>query len=274
MITKGNFLLLELPEFRPWILKQHITRGISRLQVHHTWLPNYSTRKGQDHFKCLEGMRNSHLANGWSGTGQNITIFEDGKVAISLDRDLNKVPAGIAGANTGAICVEIIGDFDKGRDDMTSLQREAVGHVYACLASKLKIPVDTDHIVYHAWYTPSGSFLGDYVPNISSKTCPGTNFWGMGNTVASAKKGFLQDVQYEYDKLKESGDDAMTTVEKLEFDNLVKKVAKLEEETKKIPAPKWFVSEFGSSDLGGKISDPSFTLEGWRTLAVGLRVGK
>ena len=40
------------------------------------------------------------------------------------------------------------------------------------------------------------------------------------------------------------------------------------------PAPKWFVNEFGSADLGGKISDPNFTDEGWRAIAVTIRATK
>ena len=70
--TKGNFLLLDKSEFRDWLKKQVVTRSIKTLQVHHTALPNYTTRQlvngvaKQDVFKCLEGMRNSHLSAGWS----------------------------------------------------------------------------------------------------------------------------------------------------------------------------------------------------------------
>lgn len=152
LIQKGNFLLLEKSEFREWLKKQTVIRPIEYLQVHHTYLPNYSTRRNQDPFKCLEGMRNSHLASGWAATGQNISVLEDGRIAISLDRHLNRIPAGIKGANNGAICVEIIGNFDSGGDKMTNAQKEAVIHLYACLAEKLNIPIDTNHIVYHHWY--------------------------------------------------------------------------------------------------------------------------
>ncbi|MEB3103098.1 glucosaminidase domain-containing protein [Ferviditalea candida] len=62
--------------------------------------------------------------------------------------------------------------------------------------------------------------------------------------------------------------DEMTAEEKKAFDVLAAQVAKLAE---KIPAPQWFVTEFGSTDLGGLIHDPKFTEEGWRTLAVSLR---
>lgn len=57
-----------------------------------------------------------------------------------------------------------------------------------------------------------------------------------------------------------------------ELNRLTKRVSDLEAVAKRVPAPKWFVSEFGSADLGGVISEPEFTLEGWRTLAVGLRI--
>ncbi|WP_081671763.1 M15 family metallopeptidase [Paenibacillus antibioticophila] len=61
---------------------------------------------------------------------------------------------------------------------------------------------------------------------------------------------------------------------KEELAKLTKRVDVLEKAAERVPAPKWFIDEFGSGDLGGVISDPEFTLEGWRTLAVGLRVGK
>ncbi|MNW50982.1 Peptidoglycan L-alanyl-D-glutamate endopeptidase CwlK precursor [compost metagenome] len=63
-------------------------------------------------------------------------------------------------------------------------------------------------------------------------------------------------------------------VMKEELAKLTKRVGELEAAAKRIPAPKWFVAEFGSGDLGGVISEPAFTVEGWRTLAVGLRVSK
>ncbi|MNW55605.1 Peptidoglycan L-alanyl-D-glutamate endopeptidase CwlK precursor [compost metagenome] len=70
-------------------------------------------------------------------------------------------------------------------------------------------------------------------------------------------------------------DDAeMTATEKAAFEKIVSRVEVLEAAAKRVPAPKWFVAEFGSADLGGKISDPEFTLGEWRVLAVGLRISK
>jgi hypothetical protein len=161
MKQQGNFLLLERSEFKDWLDKQKVTRKITTLQVHHTWSPNYSTRKNQDPFKCLQGMRNSHLANGWSGTGQHFSVLETGQIAISLDRNLNTTPAGIKGANTGAICAEIVGKFDIGGDTMLETQKQSVIHLYACLANKFDLTVDTEHIVYHHWYSSEGVKIVD-----------------------------------------------------------------------------------------------------------------
>ncbi|MFC5402118.1 glycoside hydrolase family 73 protein [Cohnella soli] len=66
-------------------------------------------------------------------------------------------------------------------------------------------------------------------------------------------------------------EEAMTSDEKKAFDALAARVAKLE---KRDAAPDWFVKEFGSADLNGKIGDPRFTEEGWRSLAVLLRLRK
>ncbi|WP_342422381.1 peptidoglycan recognition family protein [Paenibacillus sp. FSL E2-0178] len=202
MRQQRNFLLLERDEFKDWLDKQNVNRTIKYLQVHHTASPNYTTRKHQDEFKCLEGMRDYHMiTNGWSATGQNITTFENGKIAISLDRDLNKTPAGIGGFNTANMCIENIGNFDKNGDIMTDEQKKTIVHLYACLAKKFNIPVDTDHIVYHAWYDVNGKRLSDYIPGKSKKTCPGNAWFEDGNTIAAANKGFIPAIKAELERL-------------------------------------------------------------------------
>ena len=71
------------------------------------------------------------------------------------------------------------------------------------------------------------------------------------------------------DKLRTvKGDDQIMEELKKQVAELKKNVDEL---TKKIPAPDWFVDEFGSADLNGLINDPKFTMEGWRTLTVALR---
>ena len=275
MLTKGNFLLMESSELQRWLQQQKITRLINKLQVHHTWLPNYSTRRNQDHFKALEGIRNTHLANGWTATGQNITVFEDGKIAISLDRDLNKTPAGIKGANTGAVCIEIIGNFDIGGDRMTDEQRQAVLHLYACLAIKLNIPINTNNIVYHAWYTSSGQWIGDYVQGRSSKTCPGTNFFGDGNSRLAASQGFIPAVKAEVMRIQLGGDEPMTAAEKQRMDDLQATVdaqakwIEVEKAKSNMECPAWAKAAY--EFYKPYISDTTGSYDFWRQLVINYR---
>ena len=44
-------------------------------------------------------------------------------------RSLNTIPAGIKGANTYGVCIENIGNFDKGKDTMTPAQRNSIALV-------------------------------------------------------------------------------------------------------------------------------------------------
>ncbi|MNS66842.1 N-acetylmuramoyl-L-alanine amidase [compost metagenome] len=236
MKQQGNFLLLERNELQAWIAQKEVTRKIDRLQVHHTWVPNYSTRKGQDHFKCLEGMRTSHLKNGWAATGQHFTTFEDGKVGISIDRDLNRTPAGIKGANSRAVCIEHVGNFDTNGDTLSDEQKKTIVFLYALLSDKFNLPVDTEHIVYHHWYSADGTQIVDLKTGKSissklpSKTCPGTNFFGDGNTVAAANKTLIPMIKAELNNLKiKVEDEPMTPAEKKDYDELKSAVAKLTE---------------------------------------------
>jgi hypothetical protein len=70
-------------------------------------------------------------------------------------------------------------------------------------------------------------------------------------------------------------DQPMTAAEKKAFEDLqgvVKNQAdRIEELEKLVAAPSWFVKEFGSANLDGKISEPQLTNEGWRVLAISLR---
>jgi len=82
------------------------------------------------------------------------------------------------------------------------------------------------------------------------------------------------------DKMEEG--EPMTAEERKEMDDLKKQVRKQNEEIEaqakalaaavgRIEAPTWFVQEFGSDDLGGLMSEPVATKEGWRNIALSLR---
>ena len=120
MKTQNGFTLLESEkEFKEWLDKQYPTRKITRLQVHHMGLPDYSTWNNTDkrvygdnrelgRTKSLDSYGKATW-NSPDGHGhyiaQHFNIFPNGK--ITTGRNLNSTPIGIAGWNTNAICVEI-----------------------------------------------------------------------------------------------------------------------------------------------------------------------
>ena len=173
-------------EFKSWLAKQRITRKVNRLQVHHMWMPDYSCWEKDNALRRQHNTKDFHMhANHWDDIAQHFSIFPNGHIVTG--RSLNKTPIGIRGWNTNAICVEIYGNFDKGHDKMTTKQKEAVIGLYGELCKKFDIEVDSTHIRPHCWFTAGGTFLGDYNASRSAKTCPGTNFMGIGNT----KKAFV-----------------------------------------------------------------------------------
>ena len=174
-----------ISEFEKYVDDLRVSRDISLIQVHHTYSPSYKQFTGNNHITLQSNMRSYHIkTNGWSDIAQHFTIFPDGVVVTG--RSLEMIPAGIKGANSGAICIECLGNFDRGGDKMRDLQKCAIAAVIRILADKFGINPETG-IVYHSWWTSDGKKIGDYNATKSSKTCPGTNFFG-GNSRSSFEK--------------------------------------------------------------------------------------
>lgn len=186
METKYNFTKMSLAEFGPWLQRQRVARNIQTIQQHHTWKPYYLTFK-RNHFDLQTGMRNFHVGNnGWIDIAQHFTIFPDG--SIMTGRTLEQTPVGIFGRNSGAICLEHLGNFDHGADAMSSEQKETIIRITALLCSKFNIPVNNFGIVYHHWFDlATGSRNGG---TFNNKSCPGTNFFG-GNKESDCEQNFL-----------------------------------------------------------------------------------
>ena len=170
MKTQGGFTLLENEkDVKNWLNKQKVTRTITKLQVHHMDLPNYSTWEKTDkkvfsepHFGRTESL-DSYGKSKWhdsDGHGhyiaQHFNVFPDGK--ITTGRNLNSTPIGIKKWNENAICIEIYGCFDKGHDKMTAAQKKAVIYLYGELCKRFHIPVNTTHIRPHCWFTAGGTY--------------------------------------------------------------------------------------------------------------------
>lgn len=196
MKQKGKYILLSREEFRDWLKPKVFKRKIRLIQNHHTYLPGYSHFDGKNHFEKVEGMERSHLKRGFGLIAQNLTTFNDG--TICLCRDFDSVPCGIKGANRFGICLEHLGNFDLGKDEMTQEHKETIISVNAALCRKFGLKPDTDSIVYHHWYDLKKGIRTD--GEGAAKSCPGTGFFG-GNTVEAAQKNFIPLVLAEYESL-------------------------------------------------------------------------
>jgi len=142
------------------------------LHVHHTWRPNHAQYYGTNHtdedkraIDRQKAMRDYHVkTNGWADIGQHVTLLPDGRFVTG--RPFNKTPASIAGYNTGAFAVEMIGDFDKGKDKFEGKQKESM-------------------IGLAKWFDGRGKYIRFHREN-SSKTCPGSGI---------SKEQFMADVR-------------------------------------------------------------------------------
>lgn len=187
MKQKGKFLLFDFAEFSAWLAGLHTTRIIQLVQNHHTYLPDYVTfRKLPDHFHWLESMETFQMGNGFSQIAQNLTTFPDGTIAVGRPFDI--IPAGIKGANAHGLCIEHLGNFDIGKDQMTDVHHDTIVKLNALLCKHFNIHISTNGIQYHHWWD---IVTGERTNGTGAvKSCPGTNFFG-GNSVESCEKNFL-----------------------------------------------------------------------------------
>ena len=187
METKYGFTKIDPGEFQTWLDSQSISRTCVRVQEHHTWKPRYSDFNGNNHFEMQRGMKRYHInKNGWNDIGQHFSIFPDGIVVTG--RPLNKTPACIGLANSEALCIENVGNFDTGGDTMRPEQADAIFSITAALLKKIGVSKPNSvNVVYHHWYNSSGNLV---YHNSGQKSCPGTDFFG-GNKLADFTANFL-----------------------------------------------------------------------------------
>lgn len=190
MITAFGFTLYSIDEFEAWIAGKSVARTITRIQQHHTFSPSYINCTPGNQLTLQNGMKNYHMTHGWSDIAQHFSTFPDGTIATG--RSLEKAPGCIVGANSGAICIENVGDFDTGRDAMTAAQHETIVRMTAAMLKRFSLGApDINNVVYHHWFD-----LNTGVKTMgtgTTKSCPGTNFFG-GNTRAAFEANFAPRV--------------------------------------------------------------------------------
>ena len=201
-----RFAVLTTEELIDYCNEFNWTRKPREIHVHHTWRPRHEDFNGSNHKSLQKGMRNYHMNNlGWRDIGQDLSLAPDGKWI--LGRDFNTSPVSIPGRNYLGFAIEMIGNFDKGGDDFTGDQKEAMYSFMNYL-----MPMFGISYVFHRDY--------------SYKTCPGNSIDRYEfdrelklNSIDSSKRNeFLEwfksefkceiemddidDIVYEVDKLK------------------------------------------------------------------------
>lgn len=165
------------------LLKELEKYKFKQLHTHHTWKPTHKNFNGKNHIQLQESMRNHHVnVNKWSDIGQHLTLMPDGLWVTGRPFDIT--PASISGWNTGALAVEMLGNFDKigelpfndlGYDELEGKQKESMLLLMNWFGEKFGY----DNIKFHRDNPTAG------------KSCPGTslNKVTMINEAKSIKKG-------------------------------------------------------------------------------------
>lgn len=158
-VDMRRFKQYTIEEFEKWLITLNLQRNIKEIHVHHTWRP---TKEGymkvKDKEKVIWSMWKYHTTTRkWQDIGQHFTVSPDG--LIWDGRSLELAPASIKGRNSGAIAIEMIGDFDIGRERLEGKQLYSITRAVFLMLKKFNLSYED--IVFHREY--------------SNKTCPGSS---------------------------------------------------------------------------------------------------
>jgi hypothetical protein len=149
------------------LIKELNKYKFTQLHIHHTWKPTHRDFNGKNHLALQQGMRNYHInTNGWGDIGHHLALMPDGKWVTG--RPFNKTPASIKEWNTGALAVEMVGNFDKPGTGASNSSG------YDKLDGKQKDSILALIKYYGGKYGFEGIKFHNEGPRVK-KTCPGTS---------------------------------------------------------------------------------------------------
>jgi hypothetical protein len=173
-------------------------RKYKRSQIHHTWRPAHKDFDGKNHLKLQLGMRTYHVSvRKFDDIAQHVTLFPDGLWVTG--RDFDKAPAGITGFNSGSFMVEMLGDFDKGKDKLEGAQLESMIHLQHFLVTECGAEIIFHREKANKSCPGSGIDKGAFLTLIANYK--GTEAKIGGNTVYLNKGDRGKEVQVLQEKL-------------------------------------------------------------------------
>src|SRR4028119_701859 len=157
-MSQRQFQALDINTFKLLVERFDFRRKINSVHLHHTWRPNHAQYRGHD---TILAMWRFHTRDqGWSDIAQHVSIAPDG--TIWTGRDWNRSPASASGFNGnpsfGPFMIEMIGDFDRGKDRFEGAQKNAALEVIAAIQNHFDL--EDRSLKFHN--------------ALSSKSCPGS----------------------------------------------------------------------------------------------------
>lgn len=153
-----TFKRIDLTTFEQLLNQFDFDRKITEVHMHHTWRPRHQDFRG--HETILSMWEYHTKINRWRDIAQHITLDPDG--FIWLGRNWNLPPASASGYNGnskfGPFMLQMIGDFDAGKDLFMGEQRETALKIVALVQKQFALRPET--LRFHNM--------------MSSKNCPGS----------------------------------------------------------------------------------------------------
>lgn len=180
------FRRITVDQFAELVRLFNFKRKITSFDVHHTWKPRRRDFAG---LKSIEAMDRHHrIERGFSDIAQHISLDPQG--FIWTGRSWNAPPASALGFNgnskAGPFMMEMIGDFDKGKEPFDGVQAENAYRIVAIILRHFNL--GTQAIRFHN--------------EMSSKSCPGTSIdkTAFIKRVKEAMSAMPRDLEEEVDE--------------------------------------------------------------------------
>ena len=139
-MSERVFHPLDVNAFKLLVDRFDFRRKIDSVHLHHTGRPNQSQFRGRDSILVMWRHHTQEL--GWDDIAQHVTIAPDG--TIWTGRDWNRRPASASGFNgngtVGPFMIQMVGDFDRGKDRLEGDQKAALLEVIAAIQARHDLP--------------------------------------------------------------------------------------------------------------------------------------